>query len=160
MDIKSKTCCFTGHKQIPPGQYSCIAGRLENEIIKLINAGVRHFYVGGALGFDTLAALTLLDLRKKHPQIRLVLVVPCLEQYRGWSEDNKKTYHLIWKKVDKVIYTDEDYRPGCVHLRNRKLVNSSDFCICYLRKPTGGTAYTVEYAKKKGLDVVNLAESL
>ncbi len=30
--------------------------------------------------------------------------------------------------------------------------------MCYLTKDTGGTAYTVNYAQKHGLSVINLAE--
>ena len=156
--MKPQTCCFTGHRKIPPEQYKNIVERLENEIIKLISAGVRYFCAGGALGFDTLAALTVLELRKKYTHIRLVLVIPCLEQYKDWDEDDKKIYNLIWKNANTVKYMSADYDPGCMHQRNRQLVNLSGFCICYLTKPTGGTAYTVEYAKKKGLAVINLAD--
>ena len=31
-------------------------------------------------------------------------------------------------------------------------------CVSYLTEETGGTAYTVNYAKSKGLDVINAAE--
>ena len=41
--------------------------------------------------------------------------------------------------------------------RNRHLVDNSSVCICYLTESTGGTAYTVEYARKSGLTIVNLA---
>ena len=44
--------------------------------------------------------------------------------------------------------------------RNRMLVNGSDICIVYLASSKGGTAYTVSYAKEKGVEVVNLYESL
>jgi hypothetical protein len=42
--------------------------------------------------------------------------------------------------------------------RNRHLVDNSSVCICYLTKPTGGTAYTVNYARRSGLQVINMAE--
>ncbi|MCL2883887.1 MAG: hypothetical protein FWF49_00185 [Oscillospiraceae bacterium] len=41
--------------------------------------------------------------------------------------------------------------------RNRALVDHSDVCVCFLNKSTGGTAYTVKYAQKKGLSIINLA---
>ena len=42
------------------------------------------FYgAGGALGFDTLAAQTVLDMKKEYPQLRLILVLPCEDQTRG-----------------------------------------------------------------------------
>ena len=39
-----------------------IARKLEQTVIGLIQSGVQYFGAGGALGFDTLAALKVLDL--------------------------------------------------------------------------------------------------
>ena len=47
-----------------------------------------------------------------------------------------------------------------MHKRNRHLVDNSSICICYLTENSGGTFYTVNYAKKQGLTVINLAEQL
>ena len=44
-----------------------------------------------------------------------------------------------------------------MHRRNRHLVDHSGTCICYLTRSTGGTAYTVDYARKKGLRIINVA---
>lgn len=41
--------------------------------------------------------------------------------------------------------------------RNRHLVDCSSVCVCYLTKPSGGTAYTVKYAASGGLTIVNIA---
>jgi hypothetical protein len=71
--MKNQTCCFTGHRKLPPGQSEKIAGRLKTVLIHLIEVGFRDFCAGGALGFDTLAAQTVLELKKQYPQIRLVL---------------------------------------------------------------------------------------
>ena len=43
--------------------------------------------------------------------------------------------------------------------RNRHLVDNSSVCIYYLTKEDGGTAYTVNCARQKGLKVVNVARS-
>ena len=47
---------------------------------------------------------------------------------------------------------------GCMHVRNRHLVDFSSYCICYQTKETGGTAYTVNYAKENGLIIYNVAQ--
>lgn len=41
--------------------------------------------------------------------------------------------------------------------RERNLVKFSSTCIFYLMESVGGTVYTVDYAQKKGLNVINLA---
>ena len=58
--MKTKTCCFTGHRKIPPAQYKNIAKRLRLEIEAMIRRGVVYFGAGGALGFDTMAAEAVL----------------------------------------------------------------------------------------------------
>ena len=44
--------------------------------------------------------------------------------------------------------------------RNRHLVDNSSVCVAYLTRSGGGTAYTVEYAKKHGLKIINIAKNL
>ena len=69
-------------------------------------------------------------------------------------------YERIMKAADKVTYTSEQYYSGCMHKRNRHLVDNSSVCVCYLTESTGGTAYTVEYAHKNNLTVINLGGTL
>ena len=156
--MKTKTCCFTGHRKIPPAQDKNIAKRLRLEIEAMIRRGVVYFGAGGALGFDTMAAEAVLELRKKYPQIRLILVLPCKTQTLNWSEQSRAIYQNIQKACDKYVYLSEEYTRDCMKKRNRHLVQNSAYCICYLTKRFGGTAYTVEYAKKNGLKIVNIAD--
>ena len=127
-------------------------------MIEAIEQGYRYFGCGGALGFDTLAAQTVLRLRETYPEIRLILVLPCRNQTRGWKQDAVAEYDRIIKAADKVTYTSEQYYSGCMHKRNRHLVDSSSLCICYLTEQSGGTAYTVNYARSLGLKIVNVAK--
>ncbi len=62
--MRSKTCCFTGHRVILPNDYGKIKKELYNTIVNLIDKGVIYFGCGGALGFDTLAAETIIELKK------------------------------------------------------------------------------------------------
>ena len=155
--MREKTCCFTGHRKLPFWGRRKVAAKLEKTIINLIDRGIRFFGAGGALGFDTLAAQTVLRLKKKYPDIKLILVLPCLTQARGWPTENVEEYERIKAQADKVIYTAQEYTKGCMHKRNRHLVDHSSVCVCYLTKDNGGTAYTVDYAEKRGLEIINLA---
>lgn len=117
-----------------------------------------YFGAGGALGFDTLAAQCVLSLRKRYSHIKLILVLPCTTQTKGWSKDDIAVYEEIKSQADKVVYTSHDYFRGCMHKRNRHLVDNSSACISYLTENKGGTFYTVNYAKSKGVEVINIAE--
>ena len=147
IDMKSRTACFTGHRELPTDDLPEISKRLEDTLATLIEQG-----------FDTLAAQVVLRLRERYPQIRLILVLPCLNQTRGWPQADIDTYEEIKRCADKVTYTSEHYFRGCMQKRNRHLVDNSSVCICYLTKPTGGTAYTVNYASEHGLIIINIAQ--
>ena len=54
-------CCFTGHRNIHPGEIKKTEEQIRLKVFDLIDKGVRTFYVGGALGFDTLAAEVLME---------------------------------------------------------------------------------------------------
>ena len=90
MDLKQRTACFTGHRKIPPEQQEKVARQLRKTLIELVDSGYRYFGAGGALGFDTLAAQTVLGLNSDFPQIRLILVLPCLSQADNWR--NLRSY--------------------------------------------------------------------
>lgn len=156
--MKARTCCFTGHRQMPESKQGDIARKLEDAIVSLIQSGYRYFGAGGALGFDTLCAQTVLRLRQSYPQIKLILVLPCVSQADRWPPEDVAVYQEIMKQADKVVYTSHEYTRECMFKRNRHLVDHSSVCICYLERSSGGTAYTVEYARKHGLKIINLAE--
>lgn len=158
LNRKNRTACFTGHRELPTENLPEISKRLEDTLLTLIEQGYCYFGAGGALGFDTLAAQTVLRLRERYPQIRLILVLPCLNQTRGWQQADVDIYEELKRRADKVTYTSESYFRGCMQKRNRHLVDNSSGCICYLTKPTGGTAYTVNYASEHGLTIINIAK--
>lgn len=155
--MKNQTCCFTGHRIIPADEYAAIKARLIKEVTALVDEGVVYFGAGGAVGFDTLAALIILELKQKFPHIRLILVLPCKDQTKPWNDEDKNIYNRILNNSDKVVYMSERYYRGCMRARNRYLVENSGICVCYLTKSKGGTAYTVDFAREKGLKIINLA---
>ena len=119
--------------------------------------GITVFLSGGALGFDTLAAETVLDVAREVPGVSLVVVRPCADQTRGWSSRDTARYDSILARASEVVTLAPAYRPGCMQARNRYLVDHSSIVLCYLTESTGGTAYTVKYAVSRGLPVVNTA---
>lgn len=152
---KEKTCCFTGHRKLTLKQ-TCDAYDKTVDVIKsLARQGYKYFCCGGALGYDTLAAQAVIELRRQLG-IKLVLILPCLNQDAKWNERDRRLYNEIKQRADKVVYTEREYVRGCMHKRNRALVESSSVCICCSIYSSGGTAYTVDYAVKNGLKIINV----
>lgn len=102
----------------------------------------------------------MLEYRAAHPETRLVIVVPYRNQAKGWSGDAQSEYERIKKSATEVVCLAERYYRGCMHQRNRYMVDHSSVCVCYLTQESGGTASTVKYALRKGLFVRNLADEI
>ena len=157
--MDSKSCCFTGHRTVPLDRARELAQRIKDGIEYLYsNMGVKTYYAGGALGFDTLAAEAVIEQRRERGDVRLVIVVPCRDQGARWNAADRAQYERINRDADEVICLAEHYFSGCMHQRNRYMVDHSAYCICYLTEQRGGTAYTVQYARERGLRIFNLAK--
>ena len=156
-DCVSKICCFTGHREIKNISPTVLQERLERTIVDLIeNEGVTDFRAGGAKGFDSMAALCVLTLKEKYPHIKLHLVLPHKRQAVRFKRIEKAVYKHTLAHADSVFYVSERYYDGVMFERNRKLVDGADVCVAFMNKLSGGTYYTVNYARKKKLDVINL----
>jgi len=156
--LREKTCFFTGHRNILREQYPAIRKKLEQELERLIAQGVQYFGVGGTLGFDNLAAVTVLKVKRRHPDIRLVLILPCKDHDFNWPGEDRELLENIAIHADRVVYTSEKYYNGCVYKQSRHMAEQSGWCVCYMERTTGGTAYAVNYAQSVGVRIINLAE--
>ena len=99
----------------------------------------------------------MLEKKRKYPHLRLCLILPCRDQAKSWSERNQEIYQYILAQADEVCYVSECYTPSCMRKRNRALVERSGACIAYCTEEQGGSAYTLQYAKQKGLEIINLS---
>lgn len=159
---RENACCFTGHRQIPKREGLWLRRQLREEIYRLEAQGVWLFLAGGAVGFDTMAAQEVVRLRDTVlPGIGLILVLPGRGQEAHWQRGEQMEYRRLLQAADDAVYTGEGCRSAGDYLRrDRYMVDHSAHCVCYLDRGgayRGGTAYTVRYARKRGLDIVNLA---
>lgn len=150
------TVCFTGHRKIDPHNVSETVSLLYEKIGELAERGEVCFRAGGAIGFDTIAALCVIAAKESYPDIRLHLILPCKDQTRGWRDADIEKYNYILSQADDVRYVCENYTPYCMKKRNRELVDGADLCIAYCNKNSGGSAYTVSYANEQGVRVENI----
>lgn len=157
--MKNKSCCFSGHRDIEVEKIPEIKQKLEEVLNKLIKEGYTDFYTGGAIGFDTVAAQCVLKIGENNPEIKLHVIHPCGNQTRGWSAENVAEFDRINSLAFESLYLNDEYFNGCMQVRNRYLVEQSSVIIAYLTRTSGGSAYTVKYAEKKGLKIINIAKS-
>ena len=78
------------------------------------------------------------------------------EVEKGWNEEDVENYHAILGAADDVVYIGPQYKRGLYYKRDRYLVDNAAVCVAYQLRKTGGTAYTVSYAKSRGIQVMIL----
>lgn len=139
------SCAFTGHRFL---ESDFSERKLKKTINALIKKGVDTFYNGMAMGFDLLAAETVLAEKKKSPHIRLICCIPCPAQDKYFSEEDKERYAAVLEQADEQVLLSNFYFKECMLKRNRYMCDRADYLIAYCNKSTGGTAYTVRYFKK------------
>ena len=154
-ELKLHRCCFTGHR--PEKLFlidSEIIKELEKEICRAVADGFTTFISGMARGVDIWAAEIVLRLRKKNKQIHLI----CASPYEGfetrWSADWQKRYRKIMKKADYVKFVSPNYSLSCFQIRNEYMVNHSNRVTAVYNGEAGGTRNTLNYAKKKGIEII------
>lgn len=152
-----KICIFTGHRDLPADRET-LRAVLRRHITALAADGFTDFLSGGAMGFDLLAAEAVLELRPVLPDIRLLMVLPCDNQDRAYPPEDKLRYRAALAQADLVRYTSHTYYKGCMLARDRVLAEAADFCLCWLTRSTGGTAYTVRQCALRDVPIRNLAE--
>ena len=143
------TCFFLGHRDAPNTLFPALTRAVERHITEY---GVTEFVVGHYGFFDRMAAQAVIDAKKRHPSVTLVLLLP---------------YHPAERPVDLLPGFDLSfYPPGlesvpkrvAIPRANRYMADHSGYLIAYARFP-GTTRELVEHTRRKErCHVENLAE--
>lgn len=131
----------TGHRQ--SDDYAALFACF----IRPFASAATTFYLGGAVGIDSLALLWL----AKETGSRLVVVVPAkLVDQPSDAQSAVKTV-MEQKRLGELVELGLEARTAGYHTRNRWMVDHSSFVIGFPLSGTegGGTGYTLEYAKEQ-----------
>lgn len=148
---------FTGHRPPKAGlSYDHTREGDEVAITRIIDyfAGrdVDYFIVGGALGFDTLAAIAAREL-----SLDFKLFIPFEGQESVWPAHAQERYRLIRANaLDVVVCSSGGYAAWKMQKRNEAMVDASDGLIAWWDGSQGGTSNCVRYATKQPITVFNL----
>ena len=158
---RTETCCFTGHRpdrlpwrdQEADPRCLLLKDRLRERTERAIQAGYRHFISGMARGADLYFAEAVLALRERYPHITLEAARPYASQADSWPEQERRRYWSILDRCDYETLVQHQYDPGCLMRRNRYMVDRASRIIAvYDGVPQGGTAQTLLYAIRNGLE--------
>jgi len=140
------SCTFAGHREI---LHTGIDAKVSGIIEELLNTDTDFcFYTGGMGQFDALCESSVRRLRAKYPDkyIRLILVEPYMKQ-----SINTEGQHLL-RLYDDVIIPDEllgMHYKSAITLRNRWMIDHSQYLITYIHRTYGGAYMMSRYAERK-----------
>lgn len=139
------SCALTGHRRLG-ADFS--KRELEAVFRSLLEGGTDTFFCGMAWGFDLEACRILLELKREYP-LRIVACIPYAGQSETFADRHRKDYVQLLSLCDEKIVLHEEYTNYCMFERDRYMVDRADVVVAYLRNEHSGTAYTVNYAKKR-----------
>lgn len=116
----------------------------------LIAEGADEFYLGGYGHFDYMCADVLRALKKVHPHIRLVLVLPYLNS------------NMLTDRYDETVYPPLESVPKrfAISRRNEWMVCESDVVVAYVLRGFGGAAKTLDYAHRKKKRIIRYERAI
>lgn len=111
-------------------------------------------YIGGYGAFDRFAAQCVKEAQKTANNIRNRLVVPYLTAAMQKELKEREGF------FDEVIYPALENVPPrfAILRRNEWMVEQADLVIGYITHNFGGASKTWQYASRKGVALINLAE--
>lgn len=143
---------FIGHRKIF-GQYS-LEDRIERIITdKLCEKEYVEFLLGRNGDFDVSAASAVKRAQKRigHYNSRLILLQPYQMKNDEYYE---KFYDEICYPVDRKTHPK-----AAIMQRNKWMIDNSNLLIAYVEtKRNGGAITALNYATRRGVEIVNLAE--
>ena len=164
MRARPVSCCFSGHRpgKLPWGgneddpRCMDLKQRLWDAMEAAYEEGYRHFICGMAQGCDFYFCELALQLRAKYGDVSVEAAIPCPTQSQGWSAAEQQRWRQLVDACDYETLVQEKYTPDCMLRRNRYMVDHASLLIAVHDGQSGGTRRTIEYALRRGLDVVDI----
>ena len=158
------TCCFSGHRPAKlPWRYDeddprCVA--LKEKLFDIADAlycaGIRHYICGMAPGCDMYFCEAVMRLRDMREDVTIEAAIPCEGQSNSWDEGLKRRYRRLVAACDKSTLLQSEYTRDCMLKRNMYMVEHSSVLVTVYGEAIGGTMHTINYAKKLGLEIIEV----
>ena len=149
------SCTFAGHRNLflPDADR-----KIETALDGLIARDETFvFYTGGMGEFDSKCASAVRAAKHRHhgKEIRLILVLPYMSNRLN---TDRNYYESSFDDVMIPIELAGIHPKAAIQKRNRWMVDRSDYLIACVHRDFGGAYETAQYAMRKGVPVLNLAQ--
>lgn len=156
---QSRTCCVTGHRDIPDDQLEYVKKELRKEIDQALEDGYTHYISGFADGVDQYFAEIVAEKRQANEKLQLEAAVPYRKRMLALC-DNADTMRLLMACTIIGVH-GEAYTSNCFTKRNRFMVTHSSRVIAvYDGREKGGTLSTMRMAQRMRRQVREISVGL
>lgn len=124
---------------------------IRRELEQFLDEGLEWVIISGQLGTELWAAEVVFELQNEHPELKLGVFTPFLNQEENWKDMNKELYEGVMAQADFVeAISKRPYEgPWQFRLKNKFFVEKSDALILfYDQEKEGGPKYLYEAAKR------------
>lgn len=153
MDEIIKSCCVTGHRDVPAPHINYIKAALAKQVDKAIEDGFLCFYSGFAIGSDLWFADIVAKRIRAGAEISLIAAIPHRSRYDSLIRNDHT--RAILNTCEEIRIFSDYYRRKSYFERNQYMVDLSERVIAvYDGRKHGGTYSTVMHAKKCGREII------
>ncbi len=160
----NKKICFIGHRHIY--NYKEIREKLYKIVEEEIKKGCKFFTMGTHGEFDEMALSVCRELRKVYANIEIEVVITSFKEIEPIIDHDPifgDEKYIPYSDVKTTMYDiEEEYYKRKIVVSNQQMIDNCDTLICYVNptKTYSGAILAYKYAKKKGLQIVNLYNQL
>lgn len=116
------------------------------------------FYCGGYGDFDNLCVKVCNIIKKNKTNCKVIFVTPYITE----SYQKKMELLVADGQYDLSVYPPLENVPlkFAISKRNEWMVNEADLIIAYVKYTFGGAYKSLEYARRKNKQIINIADKL
>lgn len=154
--MKTLTVCFFGHRNIDG--FRRVSELVEQTIDRfLYENNFVEFLVGRDGDFDQIVSSAIVKAKRDYGtgSFTHTLVLPYM---KADYKNNIATFEDYYDEIEICDQSEKAYPKAAIQIRNRFLVDRSDYCVFYVEHKEGGAWQTMRYALKQEKRIVNLAE--
>lgn len=162
-----KVLAVSGYKPFELGIFqkdhiaaSYITKAIKKNLEAMLDDELEWVLISGQLGVELWAAEAVFELQLEHPDLKLAVITPFLDQEVKWNEKNQEWYESILARADYIAsVTNKGYeKPWQFRLKNQFFLEKSDgLLLVYDPEKEGSPKYlyelALEYQKTKAYSV-------
>ena len=149
------TVSFFGHRDF--SKHSEYEEKIKQILLNLLREKEYvEFLVGRNGEFDIFVASLIRRIRNEdgYDNCSLILVLPYIT---AEFKNNEKEFYSYYDEVEICPDSEKAHFKSAITVRNKNIINRSDFILFYVEKSQGGAYNSLKYAENNCKNIMNIA---